>query len=75
DASPGARGGRSIQQANLLRIRVRYCQQLLVPLVDRLLVAVLRRIDPDPDGQRCYLENRTPIRVTTTFPMQSEAWP
>ena len=70
----GSRGGLSLQQANLLRIRVRYCHALVVPLVDRLLPALLRVLDPDPGNQRCYLAGRVPLRVATSAPMQSEAW-
>jgi hypothetical protein len=75
DSAAGAQGGRSIQQANLLRIRVRYCHPLAVPFIDELLLAALRNLDRDPDAQRCYAEDRVPLAVTTSFPMQSEAWP
>lgn len=75
DASPGASSGRSVQESNRLRIRVRYCHALVVPFADRLLLGLLRRLDLDADAQACYLQDRIPLRVTTTFPMQSEAWP
>ncbi len=75
DSSPGARSGRSVQASNHLRIRVRYCHALVVPLVDALLLGLLRRLDTDAEAQICYLQDRIPLRVTTTFPMQSEAWP
>jgi hypothetical protein len=72
---PGRAGGRSLQQANLLRIRVRYCHALVVPLIDRLLLGLLRGIDPDPAHQSCYAAGRVPLRVASSAPMQSEAWP
>jgi hypothetical protein len=73
--APGRAGGRSLQQANLLRIRVRYCHALVVPLIDRLLLELLRRVDADPAHRRCYATGRVPLRVASSAPMQSEAWP
>jgi hypothetical protein len=73
--APGRSGGRSLQQANLLRIRVRYCHALVVPLIDRILPALLERLDPTPEHRLCYSARRVPIRVSSSAPMQSEAWP
>jgi hypothetical protein len=74
-AAPKRAGGRSLHEANLLRIRVRYCHELVVPLIDRLLPSLLRALDPDPGDLPCYLAGRVPLRVQVTAPMQSEAWP
>jgi hypothetical protein len=73
--TPGGSGGRSLQQANLLRIQVRYCHALVVPLIDRVLPEILRRLDPLPDHQVCYAAGRVPLRVASSAPMQSDAWP
>ena len=74
-STPGARSGHSIQEANWLHIRVRYCHVLVVPFIDRLLPAILKRLDDDAANQRCYAAGRVPLRVTGSAPMQSEAWP
>lgn len=74
-AAAGARSGHSIQAANWLHIRVRYCHVLVVPFIDRLLPAILRRLDDDPGNQRCYVAGRVPLRAVGSAPMQSEAWP
>ena len=75
DTAPRRAGGKSLQAANLLRIRVTWCQPLVVPLIDRLLPALLERLDPDPADLVCYAARRVPLRVQTTAPMQSAAWP
>jgi hypothetical protein len=74
-STAGATDGHSIQQANLLRIRIRYCHALVVPLVDRLLPAVLRLLDGDSRDAVCYAAGRVPLRIASSAPMQSEAWP
>jgi hypothetical protein len=74
-AVPRRGGGRTLQQANHLRIRVRYCHELVVPLIDRLLPAILQRLDVDPDAQVCYAAGRVPLRVEGSAPLQSAAWP
>jgi hypothetical protein len=74
-SAPGRRSGRSIQQANLLRVRVRYCHALVVPLIDRILPALLQRLDSDPSHALCYAAGRVPLRVASSAPMQSEARP
>lgn len=50
----GPRSGQTLADATLLRLRVDYCQPLVVPLADRMIVAVLRRVDPEPFRQACY---------------------
>jgi hypothetical protein len=71
----GARSGHSVQEANWLQIRVGYCHRLVVPLIDRLLPAVLARLDADVAHGRCYAAGRVPLSVESSAPMQSEAWP
>lgn len=72
---PRRAGGQSLQAANHLRIRVRLCYPLVVPLVDRLLPPLLRRLDPSIEDEICYAAGRVPLRVQGSAPMQSEAWP
>ncbi len=70
---PGSRSGLTIQQANLLRLRVTYCHELIVPFADRLLLATLRRLDLDPGSQFCYLRGRVPLVAESSINMQSDA--
>jgi Flp pilus assembly protein TadG len=70
--SAGSRSGQSIQEANLLRLEVRYCRPLVVPLVSTLLLATLRSVDTDAWNQRCYAAGRVPIRSEGIAPMQSD---
>ncbi|MEN9705555.1 MAG: hypothetical protein RLZZ393_1434 [Pseudomonadota bacterium] len=69
----GSRSGLSLQEANLLRIRARWCHPLLVPFIDGILIAVLRHIDDDPFSNRCYVANRVPLAGDATVNMQSDA--
>jgi hypothetical protein len=71
--APGRTSGRSVQQANLLRIEVLYCHRLVVPFIDRILLSLLQRLDGDASHQRCYAADRLPLRVFSNAPMQSEA--
>lgn len=68
----GRRSGQSIQDANLLRLEVRWCRPLIVPFIRPLLTGVLRGIDPDPWHQYCYEQGRVPIRSEAVSPMQSD---
>lgn len=70
----GSQSGRSIQQSNLLRIRVRYCHSLVVPLIDRMLPPLLQLLDDDPRHRHCYEAGRVPLQVLGSAPMQSDAW-
>lgn len=45
--TPGAASKISIQDANLLHVRVTYCLRLIVPVIDRLLDGMLNSADPD----------------------------
>jgi hypothetical protein len=70
--TPGASSGQSIQEANLLRIRARYCHPLIVPFIDRLLLTTLRRLDDDAFSQRCYAADRVPLAGDAVINMQSD---
>lgn len=71
-ATPGRASGMSVQDANILRIEVRYCRPLIVPFVRQLLLGTVRRIDPDPFNQYCYSQQRVPVRSQGASPMQSD---
>lgn len=71
--TPGASSRQSIQEANLLKVRVDYCHELVFPLIDGLIVAVLRRFDTDLFHQSCYRTNRVPIAGRALLHMQSPA--
>lgn len=45
--TPGAKSKLSIQDANLLHLRVTYCVRLLVPVIDRILYATVNTLTPD----------------------------
>lgn len=71
-ATPGQRSGLSLQEANILRIEVRYCRPLVVPFARQLLLGTVRRLDSDPFNQYCYSQQRVPIRSVGVSPMQSD---
>ena len=71
-ATPGLRSGLSIQQANILQVRIDWCAPLIVPLIDRLLVGVLRGLDADLHSQVCYAAGRVPLRASASLNMQSD---
>ncbi|MCM8857521.1 MAG: DUF6531 domain-containing protein [Candidatus Thiodiazotropha sp.] len=66
------RSGVNIQDANLLRIKTTYGYQLKVPLMDRVIPAVMRLIDPE--HIHYYNARRLPITSVATVRMQSDAW-
>lgn len=71
-ATPGARSGVTVQQANLLDLEVEYCRPLRVPLAAQLLRGTLAAIDRDPWHLACYAAGRVPVRSRTSTPMQSD---
>lgn len=73
--TPGAHSGLTLQQASVLRIRVDWCAPLVVPLVDRLLVGLLRTLDPDLHSQRCYAALRLPLSAGAAINLQSDLRP
>jgi hypothetical protein len=70
--SAGARSGQSIQEANLLRIRARYCHPLQVPFIGQLLVGVLRQFESDARTLACYTAGRLPLVAEAAVNMQSD---
>ena len=70
--APGARSGRSIHEANILRVEFTYCRPLIVPFVRQMLIGLLRRLDISASHQRCYLAGRIPVVSIGTAPMQSD---
>ncbi|PVV21246.1 MAG: hypothetical protein B6D79_14020, partial [gamma proteobacterium symbiont of Ctena orbiculata] len=64
--------GVNIQDANLLKIKVTYGYQLKVPLMDRVIPAVMRIFDPE--NINYYNSRRLPITSVATVRMQSDAW-
>jgi hypothetical protein len=69
----GARSGQTIQESNLLSLRVRYCRRLIFPFVDRAITATLSRLDFDPFAQSCYAQRRVPIEGRALVHMHSAA--
>jgi hypothetical protein len=74
--SPGAaqRGanGLSLLDANRLDVEVRYCRSLLIPMLDRLIVAALRPL-AGPLEQLCLAQRRVPLAARAMTMMQSHA--
>ncbi|MCU7923543.1 MAG: pilus assembly protein [Candidatus Thiodiazotropha sp. (ex Dulcina madagascariensis)] len=64
--------GVNIQDANLLKIKVTYGYKLRVPLMDRLIPALMSRIDPQ--NFLFYTVGRIPLTSVATVRMQSAAW-
>jgi len=67
----GTASGVSIQDANLLKIKVTYAHRLKVPLLDRVIPAVMSRFDPE--NIRYYQLGRIPVTAFATLRMQSPA--
>lgn len=49
-SSPGATANISVQDANLLHVRVTYCFRLIVPVIDRMLHTAFNDNDPSTEG-------------------------
>lgn len=73
----GLRSGVHIQDANLLKIKVTYGQELKVPLMGALLRSLLCRgasgHSPHSDCARYYASNRVPLVAFAVVEMQSPA--
>ncbi|HIE53631.1 MAG TPA: RHS repeat protein, partial [Chromatiaceae bacterium] len=72
DRNPKANSGVNIQDANLLKIKTTYGYKLNVPLMDRVIPAVMRKVDPG--NSQFYNAGRMPITSVATVRMQSDAW-
>ena len=70
----GTKAGVTLQDANLLKIRVTHGFDLKVPVVGEILIAGLQAIDPDPDRRRYYDRGLLPLSSVATVRMQSEVW-
>jgi len=69
----GQQSGQSLREANVLAIRVRYCRRLVMPLIDRVVPALLRLRLLDPLDQSCLAQRRIPIEARAVVHMQSSA--
>lgn len=86
DASPASASSQSIQDANLLKLRVVYCYPLQVPFVDKLLTTILTElpssscpycagdtIDADSIENTCLSNDRFPLNAQAIVRMHSPA--
>lgn len=69
----GGHSGQTLADANVLRLRIDYCAELVVPFVDRLITSTLQRLDADVFRQQCYAARRLPIVGHATVQMHSAA--
>ena len=69
----GKNSGVTIQDANLLKIKATYGYKLTVPLMSRVIPAVMGRLDPA--NRAFYDAGRIPLTAVATVRMQSDAWP
>jgi hypothetical protein len=67
----GASSRQTIQEANILKIRVDYCQRLIFPFVDRIITSIGRLSTTSAFSQLCYNDNRVPISARAILHMQS----
>ncbi|XAH24312.1 TadE/TadG family type IV pilus assembly protein [Xylophilus sp. GW821-FHT01B05] len=75
DERPGSASGLSIQDANLLKIRVRYCYSMFVPFANRTIHAVFGLFSSNPCGSgglgdtewRLPLESDAMVRMQTPY--------
>ncbi|MCG7983460.1 MAG: pilus assembly protein [Candidatus Thiodiazotropha lotti] len=72
DQAVNSNSGVNIQDANLLKIKTTFGYELKVPLMDRVLPAVMRMFDPQ--NSNYYNARRIPITSVATVRMQSDAW-
>ncbi|MBT4838347.1 MAG: pilus assembly protein [Methylococcales bacterium] len=69
----GALSGVSIQDANLLKVKIEYCYSLKVPFVDSVITTAATLVATDGTGwtQTCLGFNRIPIVATSMVRMQT----
>lgn len=72
DQSVNSNSGVNVQDANLLKIKTTFGYELKVPLMDRVIPAIMRQFDPD--NSQFYNSRRIPITSVATVRMQSDAW-
>ncbi|WP_242540414.1 TadE family protein [Trinickia mobilis] len=84
DPRPGSRSGMSIQDANLLKIRVTYCYDMVVPAINQVFYQAVRLLDgrsenrcvahAKPTGQwRFPLTSEATVRMQTPFRLDAPA--
>ncbi|HTT07942.1 MAG TPA: TadE family protein [Gammaproteobacteria bacterium] len=85
DPAPGKNSGLSIQDANLLKLRVTYCYPLYVPFANKVIVTLMsfapsssceECVGPPAPGslaKKCLDDDRLPIVSQAIVRMQSEA--
>lgn len=63
----------SMQETNVLKIRVRYQYELRIPIINTLIVSLAAGLDTDPDAfsRNAYANGRLPIEAMATTRMQS----
>lgn len=71
NAAPGAASGLSVQDANILHVRIRYCARLIVPVLDRLIHAAVNAVAPPSCTNPAFRGPRIPIQSEAMVRMQS----
>lgn len=66
--------GMTLQDANLLKIKVTYCVRLVVPFVNRTIITLTDKGATDFEN-KCHREQRLPIRAQAVVRMQSAYCP
>ena len=69
----GAKSGVTLQDANILKVKVTYGYKLEVPLIRHVLPAIMKWVDPG--NIVYYVAGRIPMTAVATVRMQSAAWP
>ena len=74
-AKIGTQSGQSIQDANLIRIRITHGYELKIPLINTVIEFMLRWSDDgsDPFVSALYRSDRIPVVSHVTLQMQSDA--
>lgn len=71
-SAPGGRSGLTVQDANVLKIRVVYGYKMIVPVVDKIVIAAVRLSGGLSGQERLMLESgRLPIVAQAIVRMQS----
>lgn len=65
------RGGETLADANVLKIRVRYCAPLLVPFIAPVIATLEKAWSPGPFTLACANQPGLPVSVVATALMQS----
>ena len=73
--SAGGASGISIQDANILRIRVTYGYPIRVPFMQGVIQTAMCSVEASPDCGQYYSQGRMPIVVYATVHMQTPAFP